>query len=127
MAIDNLNQLQGLLEKISEPFIFMEKTLAPDGGGGFITTWREGETFNLAFSNDLSTETLIAQAQGVNSVFTLAVPLGVPLKFNDYIKRVSDGVYFRITNDPIDMTAPRPALNKHRQFRAERIRELPTQ
>ena len=86
--------------------VFMIPTKTPDGSGGFVTTWAEGEPLAAAIIRDTSTEARIAEAAGTVSVYTITVPRAVHLPFHSVIKRVSDGKTFRITSDNTEKKTP---------------------
>lgn len=109
-----------LLYDAFEDVILMEKTREPDGQGGFITVWREGERFQAAIPPpDSNTETLIAEKQGATSFYTITTKRAVVLEYHDVIKRVRDGKVFRVTSDGDDTVTPDRATFQVRQVRAE--------
>lgn len=109
-----------LIEKMMETFCFMEKTRVPDGEGGFTTTWKEGVTFSCAIVMDTTMQAIIAQSQGVKSVYTITTSKSVELDYNDVIKRVTDGKIFRITSDKGDKASPSISSLDMAQFKAEK-------
>ena len=86
--------------------VFMLPTKAPDGSGGWFTTWAEGEPFKAAIIRDTSTEARIAEAAGTVSVYTITVSRAVHLPFHSVIKRLSDGKTFRVTSDNTEKKTP---------------------
>jgi len=78
----------------------------PDGSGGFITEWTEGEAFTAAISRNSSIEARIAEAAGTVSVFTVTTPRSVELKYHDVFKRLEDGAIFRVTSDNKEKKTP---------------------
>ena len=51
-------------------------------------------------------EVTVAEQQGVNELFTVVVPKGVPLEYHDVFQRVSDNAVFRLTSNVADDIAP---------------------
>lgn len=95
-----------LIDCMMIPCVFMVKRTEPDGSGGHMTTWEEGETLNAAITRDSSTEAKIADASGTVRLYTVTVSRSVHLKYHDVIKRLSDGQIFRITSDNAEMKTP---------------------
>lgn len=108
-----------LLDAFMEPCCLMQETRVKDGAGGFISEWTEGETFNAAITHDTSMNAVIAEKQGVTSVYKVTT-YGSLLRYDDKIKRLSDGRYFRITSDSADVHSPYVASFDISQATAER-------
>jgi hypothetical protein len=92
--------------------VFLEKTRRPDGEGGFINHWSEGEMFEAAITFDTSIEARTAEKSGVSSLYTVTVPSGIALEYHDVFRRVSDGKVFRVTSDSDDKKTP-PSASFH--------------
>ena len=88
------------------PCVFMVPDKTPDGSGGSITKWVEGETLSAAIVRDTSTEARIAEAAGTVSIYTVTVSRDVHLPFHSVIKRLTDGKVFRITSDNAEKKTP---------------------
>ena len=86
--------------------VFMVPNKTPDGSGGYITTWAEGESLTAAIVRDSSIETRKAEAAGTVNVYTVTVPRDVRLPFHSVIKRLTDGKVFRITSDNAEKKTP---------------------
>ena len=95
-----------LLEAMMVPCVFMLPEEAPDGSGGNITTWTEGEHLEAAIVQDTSMESRKAEAEGTVCTYTVTVSRNVHLPFHSVIKRVSDGKTFRITSDNAEKKTP---------------------
>lgn len=95
-----------LIDSMSVPCVFMKPTKAPDGSGGYITTWAEGESLKAAIVRDSATEAQKAEAAGTVNAYTVTVSRGVHLPFHSVIKRLSDGKVFRITSDNAENKTP---------------------
>lgn len=108
-----------LLDSAFESFILMNKVTTDDGYGGVVTVWTEGPTIMGAMVLDSSNTTVIAQAMGATSVYTLTVRKSLTLDFHDVLKRERDGKYFRITNDSDEKNTPPSAGLNMRQYSAE--------
>lgn len=108
-----------LIEAFMTPCVIMEKTRVKDGAGGFITQWTEGVQFDAAITMDTTMEARMAEKAGVSAVYTVTTH-GVKLGFDDKIKRLSDGRYFRITSDGVDKHSPIVASFDISQANAER-------
>ena len=87
-------------------FVFMVKSLVPDGVGGQRKTWTEGATFTANISKVTTNQMEVAESQGAKAVYKVTTPKTLVLDFHDVIKRKSDGKTFRITSDGDDMATP---------------------
>ena len=92
-------------------------TCVPDGEGGFRTAWAEGEAFEAAITRDSSTESRIAESQGVRNVYR--VTTAAALSFGDVFRRLSDGQCFRVTSNADDGAAPECATFAFNRCSAE--------
>ena len=95
-----------LIDCMMVPCVFMVPERTPDGSGGYVSTWKEGKSFQAAITRDTSTEARIAEAAGTVDVYTVTVSRSVHLKYHDVIKRVPDGKTFRITSDNVEKQTP---------------------
>lgn len=111
-----------LLSKAMEPFVFLDKSRAPDGESGYITIWTEGAEFIANARFDTSMQARIGEAQGVKSMYTIITRKAVTLEFHDVIKRVRDGKIFRVTSDGDDVKTPESAGLNMRLVTAEEWR-----
>lgn len=114
-----------LLEKAYEDFTVINKSVVDDGYGGVVTTWTDGAKIRGAIVLDSSAEIKIAQAAGYRSVYTLTVHKDVELDMHTVIRRESNGVIFRLTNNSDDKKTPDSASLNMRQYSAEEW-SLPT-
>lgn len=108
-----------LLSQAFEPFYILDKTTAPDGYGGVITTWTDGAEFDAAAVLDASPEARVAEAQGIRPVYTITTHRSVILRFGDVVKRDRDDKTFRIKSDGDDKLTPNSATLDMRQVTAE--------
>lgn len=95
-----------LIDCMMVPCVFMKKKQEPDGSGGHINTWEDGEPFKAAIIRDTSTEARIAEAAGTVEMYTVTVSRSVKLPYHAVIKRLSDGKTFRITSDNAEKKTP---------------------
>ena len=95
-----------LLDCYKVSCVFMVPNKTPDGSGGYITTWTEGNTCDAAIVRDSTTEARKAEAAGTVSVYTVTVSRDVHLPFHSAIKRLNDGKIFRITSDNAEKKTP---------------------
>lgn len=107
-----------LLDELYEDFVIIDKTTAPDSYGGVITTWVEGATVKAIASLNTSTGAQIAQALTAINTYTITTQKKIIFRFDDVVKRVSDGKYFRITSDGDDNKTPPSAELNMRQCQA---------
>ena len=113
-----------MLNDYEERCVFVEKKRVPDGYGTSKTVWTEGSEFIALFDFDSSTEAMIASQEGFTSSYRVYVPKEVDLDYHEVFKRLSDGVYFRVTGDGTDDRTPSTSDLNMRLITAERW-ELP--
>jgi SPP1 family predicted phage head-tail adaptor len=89
--------------------------------GGKIETWVDGATFQAGVSLNNSREAQIAYRNGLATQYIIVVPVSVTLRQNDRVKRVADGVEFRVTSNSADMHTPACAVLQYAQVTAEVI------
>ena len=109
-----------LLDDFARPCVLMEKKRAPDGEGGYITTWAEGAEFMNYQALDTSMEARRAEKEGVTSLYSALVDKAVTIVYNDYFKDLQTGQTYRVTSEPTDKEAPRSASFSLKYFTAER-------
>lgn len=95
-----------LLDEFKTNFHMMDKRSAPDGAGGFFTTWEEGAPIDITVRFDSSMEARRAEKEGVTSVYTFLIPQTCALSYHDVLRRDSDGQVFRITSNSGDSHTP---------------------
>ena len=114
----------GLVDDAMVKSYIMDKTSAPDGRGGVITTYKQGAEIMIAYSFDTSTEARIGEKQGAFNRYTLTTRKNVNLQYHDVVQRSSDNKIFRVTSDGDDNFTPASASLNMRQVDAEEW-ELP--
>lgn len=109
-----------LVDAFKSDCVMMDKLTVPDGIGGFTHRWVEGAKFSAAIVKDNTLEAREAEKQGVTEVYTITVSEDLPISYHDVFKRLSDGVTFRVTSNPIDSKPPKVSSFKFAQVSAER-------
>lgn len=107
--------------KRGEDFVLLESESSPDGMGGQIVTWSNGEKFRCLLNKDKSTEAILAEQNGAKSVFKGLVDIALQIEHGDVFKRLSDGSIFRVTSNPADGKTPPIATFRNKMFSAERF------
>lgn len=102
-----------------EAVVMLERKRTPDGEGGFVTEWAEGVAFKAAITFDASLEAMVAEKQGVTSLYTVTVPKNAKLEYHDVFKRLRDGKVFRVTSDGDDKITPTRSSFQFIQVTAE--------
>ena len=95
-----------MLDSFKHQCVLMERRRVPDGQGGSTTVWTDGMEFTMIFSEDTTTQALIAEQQGFTSTYHAAVSKTMEIKFHDVVRRLSDGKIFRVTKDGDDDRTP---------------------
>ena len=114
-----------LIDDMMEDFIIMSKQSVSDGEGGFETMWSEGEGISAVLTLNTSMQAKRAEQEDVTSVYTLTTNRDVTLPYQTVLKRVSDGMIFRVTTDGGDNVSPSVSSLNMSQVSAEKW-ELPT-
>lgn len=108
-----------LLENAYEDFVIIDKTVADDGYGGTVPSWKDGITIKGVMVYDNSTQMKIAQEMGVTSAYTFTVKKSIELDYHTVLRRKSDNKIFRLTSDSDDKKTPSSAGLDMRQYSAE--------
>lgn len=108
-----------LLYAFYDECVLMIPERNPDGSGGYVTTWKEGERIHAAIVRDTSSEARIAEAAGTVEMYTVTTTRNVHLPYHAVIKRVRDGKTFRITSDNAEAKTPSVASLDMAQTAAE--------
>lgn len=108
-----------LIDDWKDPCVRLAVTSEPDGEGGAVTVWAEGEPFAAAITFNGSLEARKAERDGVTSLYTVTVDKGVPLRYHDVFKRLTDNKIFRVTSDGDDVQTPARASFSFAQVTAE--------
>lgn len=96
-----------LYEAMMEDFSIIEPRRVPDGASGSYVTYEEGMSFKAAITLNSTMEAMIAEKQGVTSVYTVTTRRNMLLRHDDIIRRKSDGQVFRVTTNSADNKSPR--------------------
>lgn len=111
-----------LLEQNRVACVLLDKKRAPDGEGGYITTWEDGVKFMAAISFDNSMQARTAEKQGVSSFYTITTEKKIMLEYHDVFRRLYDEKIFRVTSDGDDKATPASSTLNMRQVSAEEWR-----
>lgn len=109
-----------LIEEFMVSCVMVVKSRVPDGQGGFILTWTDGDSFNAAIVKNTTLAARVAEKQGVTEVYTITAPKSLGLEFGEVVKRVSDGAIFRVTSNMVDSETPASATFQFGQVGAEK-------
>lgn len=102
-------------------FVFREKTKVPNGMGGFDEKYTDGEEFKGSLVMDTSSEARTAEKLGVTSLYTLTVPVDVPMEYGDRFKDTETGAEYRITSRKKEKQTPAIASFQFQNFSVERV------
>ena len=109
-----------LIEDAFESFVMVDKRTVPDGMGGYTKEWIDGIQFEAALDKDDDLNGRIAEKQGVTSVYTVTTRKDISLDYHDVIRRISDGLTYRITGNIKDSQTPETAGLQYAWVPAER-------
>lgn len=113
-----------LIRRFLTPCVLVEKHSVPDGMGGAVTRWEDGDGFEAAVVKNETLAARVAEKQGVSELYTVTFDAGMHLNFHDVFRRLEDGAVFRVTSNAADSQPPQGASFALRQVKAERW-ELP--
>ena len=111
-----------LLEQAMQDFQIVNKAIVDDGYGGTKDSWTDGAIIKGALVYNGANEMQIAQAMGSTNMYTFTVKREINLDYHTVIRRVSDGLIFRITNNADEYQTPQSATLNMRQYTAEEWR-----
>lgn len=114
-----------LLDDYARTCTLLEKKRTMSDEGGWKTEWVDGLVFQNHYTLDTSMEALIAEKQGVTSMYSALVEKTFPIEFNDYFRDDTTGYTFRVTSNPEEKETPSMSTMDYKFFTAER-RALPT-
>ena len=114
-----------MLDSYKHQCMLLERQRVPDGQGGSRTVWTDGMEFTAIFSEDTTSQALIAEQQGFTSTYHAIVSRGMQIEFHDALRRLDDGKIFRVTKDGSDDNTPRTSAMDMRHLVLERW-ELPS-
>ena len=106
-----------------DEYVYVNSNIVDDGQGGTVTEWIDGAHFFATLTLQSSDEMRIAQAQGLNAIYTVTAPRDILLPWHTVFKRLSDGQIFRVTSKDANV-APNGSVIKTRIVTAEEW-ELP--
>lgn len=109
-----------MLSDFLEPFCRVKRSSAPNGLGGSVETWEDGEIFRGGVTHVSGAEISVAGHQALRAVPVLAHETTVELKQDEYVRRLSDGAVFRVAGNSADMRAPAVASMQFAQVPVER-------
>lgn len=89
-----------LLEERMEDFCILDKTTTEDGYGGVNVTYQEGAHFRAAATQLQSMELELSYQTGQKRIYAIYCKPTVGLEQNMRVKRMKDGLVFRVSADP---------------------------
>lgn len=95
-----------LLDSMTETCTMRNRSIVPDGLGGYRETYVDGVTFEAVIRKDDTDADRIAEKQGVKESYTVIVRKGFPLAFHDVFRREKDGNTYRVTSNIQDKQSP---------------------
>lgn len=84
----------------------MDKKSVSDGMGGFGYEYTDGAGFKGLISTVNTMERILAEQQGIKTIYRLTIDKTCPIKYDDIIKRESDKKTFRVASNPEDIQSP---------------------
>ncbi len=109
-----------LLTDFAVPCVLLEKRRVPDGAGGYMTAWEDGESFENYQYLDTSMEARRAQQDGVKSLYSALVRRDFPLEYGDAFRDQNTGLTYRVSSNPDDSKAPKSSTFDLKYFTVER-------
>jgi hypothetical protein len=109
-----------LMDGLTEKCTMQNRTIVPDGLGGYKDAYVDGVTFDAVIRKDDTTQDRIAEKQGIKESYTVVVQKGFPLTFHDVFRREKDGNTYRVTSNIQDKETPAVSNINIGAVRAER-------
>lgn len=109
-----------LLDSMTEECVLLEKRTVQTPTGGYTPVWQDGVTFHAVIRKDSTLQARVAEKQGVKELYTIVVQKGFPLEYHDVIRRMKDGLTYRVTSNIADNEAPEKSSIKVGAVTAER-------
>lgn len=106
-----------LLDEYKVEFVRMIKAVVPDGEGGYITEYYDGEEFAAAITVDKYVEAIAADKLGNYGRYIITISRETKLEYDNIIKRKDDNKGFRIVSGEI--RTPKSSSLDMKQYRAE--------
>lgn len=114
-----------LYDSMLEDCTLLDKTTVNDGVFGRVDTYVPGARFKATIVKDDTTETRLAERQGVKEGFVISTAKGFGLTYHDVFRREKDGEIFRVTSNQKDSEVPAMSSIQMGKVTAERW-EIPS-
>lgn len=98
-----------LLKTMMSPFVLMVEVPVDDPGGGYMSQWVAGASFNAFIRKEDTPEITVGTKTEVKERLVIVVPKGTPLKYHSVVKRVSDEEVYRLISTLQDYQTPAQA------------------
>ena len=108
-----------MLESFKSQCQLLRVSQDTDDEGGQNSQYEEVQTFEGLFGFKSSTQALAAEKQGVTSLYVIYVPRDIDVEFHDVIRRLSDGMTFRVTHPGKDVKTPVTSFIDWKKINAE--------
>lgn len=108
-----------LLSEYMETFVYMVKTITPDGYGGYSTQYNAGAAIQAAAVLNTTPQVVVAEKMDIAPSYTITTGREINLQYHDVIKRERDGKVFRVTSDGDDNKTPASTRLNMRNVTAE--------
>lgn len=95
-----------MMDALTEQCTMLNRSIAPDGLGGFKEVYADGVTFDAVVRKNDTTQDRIAEKQGIKESYNIVVKKGFPLKFHDVFRRIKDGNTYQVTSNIQDKETP---------------------
>ena len=119
-SVEEGELLMALIHEMMENCCYVNRAIVDDAYGSTTETFTDGAQFKASIIKNTTTEAQIAAQQGINELYTIVVLKGTVLQLNDIVKRISDGIKFRVTSNTLDSEAPNRSSVKIAKVTAER-------
>lgn len=98
-----------LYEDDMEECTAVDMVTLPDGYGGTKPGWNDGATFFASITPNTSDVALVAEQQGVKTIYSVYTAKNVNLQPLSLFRRNRDGKVFRVRSDGDDLKTPESA------------------
>lgn len=109
-----------LWQRMAEMCRFVQRISVPDGEGGSVSSWCDGDPFPASIVRESTDRVRVAESDSASSAYTVTVSRDVPLCFHAVFRRLSDGAVFRVISRGSDNCTPDVASFSFQNVKAER-------
>ena len=114
-----------MLNSFRRQCILLRVIQTPDGQGGSLSRWTEVTMLDAFFGRESSVKAVTAEKQDSTKTCSVYVQKSADICFQDVLRRVEDGLCYRVTSEQNDNRVPDTSAMDWRRIIVERW-EMPS-